>query len=501
MTISVFLVIAIHPTRAGPTSPSLDGTGQAGCGHSTNSCAGPISTSNPNDIVIVYAMEGLDLQTSCTFSVSDTAGLSWSLRASAAGRNDGSTNGYRDQIGEFWAKSSGVLSSDIITESISGCASTQYGGEYNGFQAFAVSGANFNAPFDPSTIPGSANGYSNTPSVAVSTSNSNDMIISAAQQSSYGTLTPGSGFTGITANTEFETVSSPVTNFSVTWGDSATWYWEMIADAITGQASPPDFSFQPLPLTVQLSYSSATAASIVIPVTVFSQGGFSGTVNLSAQASCGGGPACSVTPASASVNLVNSGSSTAQFTFSIVVGPNDRNNEYILSYYDSFVVTGTSGGLAHQASTQPLVCLPPYDQQSNNWSGYVMDFNCNPYNSPVYFASAAWNVPSVSEPGYLACWYQDCSIVPWVGLMHDTHGSTGIVQIGTVSNVNCPITGCATHYSAVWEFFPSPGPLLTALLPWEYPSPLGPGCRGVNQWVRGRSVPSVTALTSFALAR
>jgi len=123
----------------------------------------------------------------------------------------------------------------LITESISGCAGV-HGGEYNGFQAFGISGANFYAPFDPNTsLPGSANAYSNTPSVAVSTSNSNDMIISIAQQSSYGTLSAGSGFTilipGI-AYSEYKTSNSPVSNLQVTFGDTATWYWEQITDAL-----------------------------------------------------------------------------------------------------------------------------------------------------------------------------------------------------------------------------------------------------------------------------
>ncbi|TMI60317.1 hypothetical protein E6H12_10610, partial [Candidatus Bathyarchaeota archaeon] len=182
----------------------------------------------------------MDLQTHCTFSVSDTAGLSWTLRGSVSGRNDGSIGSDRDQIAEFWAKSSSALSSDTITESISGCASTQYGGEYNGLEAFGVSGANFNTPFDPNaSLPGSASSNSNTPSVTLSTnSNSNDMIISAAQQTSYGVLTAGSGFSTVVqggtggATTEYKVVNSPVTNFQVAFGDSATWYWEQIADAI-----------------------------------------------------------------------------------------------------------------------------------------------------------------------------------------------------------------------------------------------------------------------------
>jgi RHS repeat-associated protein len=221
--------------RYDPISLGIDGSATAGCGHNTNSCSTIFSTSHANDVVIVYTLEVLDLQTSCTFGVTDTAGLTWNYRAGVGGRNDGSTGGYRDQIGEFWAKSSGILSSDTITESISGCAGS-YGGEYNGLEVFGITGANFNTPFDPnSSLPGTANGQSNTPSKSISTSNSGDMIIGVAQQSSYGTLGAGNGFTSIFsggAASEYQLVISPVTNLPVAFSDTASYYWETIADAI-----------------------------------------------------------------------------------------------------------------------------------------------------------------------------------------------------------------------------------------------------------------------------
>ncbi len=222
---------------------SIDGSAIQGCGHNTNSCSTLFSTSHSNDVIIVYTMETLDLQTVCTFSVSDSAGLSWTLRANVSGRNDGTTGTDRDQLAEFWARSTGTLSSDNITESISGCASTEYGGEYNGLMVFGMSGANFNNPFDPNTgLPGKASSYGNSPSAGISTSNSNDLIIGVALQSSYPTLTPGPGFTLINTGggfsvSEYEHVSSPVTSFPVAFGDNSTWYWEVIGDAVQASSS------------------------------------------------------------------------------------------------------------------------------------------------------------------------------------------------------------------------------------------------------------------------
>src|SRR5438094_3557853 len=238
---------AILVTIVSPAAGSLgiDASAEAGCGHDTNSCSATLSTLHGYDLIIVYAIESLDLQTSCNFSVNDTAGLYWTLRGSVSGRNDGTTGSDRDQIAEFWAASPSVLSSDIITESISGCASIEHGAEYNSLLVVAIAGANLSSPFDPDvSLPASASDYSNTPALALSTGNSQDMIISAGQQSSFGTLTPGPGFSQIFSNgpgwsaEEYQIVNATQTNLTVTYVDDATWYWEIMGDAV--QAAPPD---------------------------------------------------------------------------------------------------------------------------------------------------------------------------------------------------------------------------------------------------------------------
>ncbi len=224
------------------TPPALDGSSNNFCGHDTNSCSTLLSTSKQNDVIIVYAVEDLDLQTSCTFSVSDTAGLQWTQRAQATGRNDGTTGTDRDQIAEFWAISPNPLTNDIVTESILGCASF-YGGEYNGLMAFGISGANTNTPFDSNTsLPAtSSDNFGTTASVQLSTSNPADMIIGAVLHGGAGTIpTAGSGFTMITSSgaganaAEYETVTTVVSNATVSFGDPISDYWEMIGDAVQG---------------------------------------------------------------------------------------------------------------------------------------------------------------------------------------------------------------------------------------------------------------------------
>src|SRR3989442_15862379 len=123
----------------------IDNNAKTGCGHNTNSCSLIFNTSQPNDIIVVFTTELLDLQTSCTFTVTDTSGLSWTMRGSASGGNDGSTGGNRDQLGEFWAKSVNKLSSDTITESISGCAGV-YGGWGKRLNGGGNNGGQLNKP-------------------------------------------------------------------------------------------------------------------------------------------------------------------------------------------------------------------------------------------------------------------------------------------------------------------------------------------------------------------
>ena len=242
-----FFLSAASPTRTpiaqamvSPSAPSgghtrlaLDGTAASACDHTTNSCSAVLSTSRNNDILIAYTFEDLNLQTSpCTFSVSDGAALSWASRSGIVFGNGG-----LDQLQEFWAESSAVLSSDTITESISGCASAQFGGEYNGLMVFGVSGADFNNPFDPDTsMPGTGSSYGSTTSVTISTSRHNDMIIGGSRLTSQ---SPGAGFTLIistdafmTDSTEYKVVKQPVTSLPVTFTSTITTYWEAIADAL-----------------------------------------------------------------------------------------------------------------------------------------------------------------------------------------------------------------------------------------------------------------------------
>jgi len=232
-----------YPTTSAG-QPQVDGSALANCSNVSQSCSVSLQTSHPNDIIIVFTSETLNQEIyGCRFAVTDTAGLSWTARSNIVyGRAD---QGDRDELQEFYAKALGTLSSDTITESISGC-----GNNYNGLQAFAISGANFSNPFDTnSALPGTGSdgvsGQQATTSATISTSNANDFVFAGVQ---HGTpaATAQSGFMLITSDgahaTEYRFPNSVLTNYGVIFSFGVSSYWEEIADAIqlSNQVNYPD---------------------------------------------------------------------------------------------------------------------------------------------------------------------------------------------------------------------------------------------------------------------
>src|SRR5438132_1025642 len=145
IVISIVLVAGIFPSSIKNVSAvtaqaalAVDGFTRTSCPNSTSVCTTTLSTTQKNDIIIVYTVETLYLQSSCTFNVFDTAVLFWTARSQIVFSGD-----RRAEFQEFWARSIGPLSSDAITESIIGC-----GTNYNTVVALGISGANFARPFD-----------------------------------------------------------------------------------------------------------------------------------------------------------------------------------------------------------------------------------------------------------------------------------------------------------------------------------------------------------------
>lgn len=271
----------VNSLSSAPVLPLyVDGSAQNFCGRNTNSCVAYLITQHNKDIIIVYTVVALDLQSSCTFSVSDTAGLIWTTRSIASPILF--RDGNRAQIQEFWARSWLTLSNDILTESIWGCASLQYGGEYNGLMVFGITGTNFDSPFDPAFLPNTASGTSTGASVTISTIYPNDMIIGGIWQGASAIppgLTPGIGFTGITVNqgaamgAEYTNTNTALNNALVSFGDTNSSDWVLVGDAVQARKATVQTAAPPSHLYVNVNatypYISVTMQDLPVALAAY----------------------------------------------------------------------------------------------------------------------------------------------------------------------------------------------------------------------------------------
>lgn len=223
-----WLLLATAPAWA--ATPVLDGN-SLWVTHSSNAALVlTLTTSNANDIVVV----AVTLNGGTVTSISDVAGLTWALRKTTSGL------GASNPIEEWYAKSTGALTGDVITVNVS--ASTTFVGGV----AFGVSGATFASPLDPytSALPFGIGGSAQT----FSTYNANTMVIGLYRFQSTSTPTAGAGWTGIGTNTstfelaEYQTFTAAQTSTSAAIGTGAGNANGGIVDAFTSDAPNTIFS-------------------------------------------------------------------------------------------------------------------------------------------------------------------------------------------------------------------------------------------------------------------
>lgn len=204
---------------------AIDGTSSASSNIVT-SVKTSLSTTYSSDVIFcIVAGNG----TSQIPTITDSSGLTWTQRSSA----QSTTNNYF--VFEFYALANNPLSGDQIKASIASAANMR-------IVSFGISGAKTSSPFDVNPVIASGI-YSTQPSVSISTTNSNDMILGLLIEGGSPTITQGSGFSTIASVAfgpevfgEYQTVSSLQSNLAVGASASPNNDWAIIADAI--QAAP-----------------------------------------------------------------------------------------------------------------------------------------------------------------------------------------------------------------------------------------------------------------------
>jgi hypothetical protein len=178
------------------------------------SAGATLTTTHSPDVVIV------SVSGTATFTptVTDGSSLSWTNRNSATGT---------PKVNEWYAIASGTLTSDRI-----GVTFSAFGGFYT-IVAFGVDGANTASPFDGSTT--TATGSSTAPTVSLTTTATNDLVIGLVATGVTDTFTVGSGFalvqSGSYGSTESKAAATAGAN-AVSYTIGTTTTWAILADAI-----------------------------------------------------------------------------------------------------------------------------------------------------------------------------------------------------------------------------------------------------------------------------
>ncbi len=208
------LAVLAVDTTAGPNAGGV-------CGNNIS-----LTTGGTNRLIILHVSFGT---TASGVSVSDTAGLTWTQRASEIQATTG--------IQEWWAKAPSTLSSDTITVN---CTSSGLS-----FIAIAISGADTTTPFDTNgSVPAhNQSAGSTSASLTISTTNANTLLLAILRGAgSLGTITGPSGFTSVGPATTsspryYKIVSSTQSSVAVAYSWTNSVANGYIVDAIQAPAA------------------------------------------------------------------------------------------------------------------------------------------------------------------------------------------------------------------------------------------------------------------------
>lgn len=224
------LIVGPQSSGGGGT-PTADGTPANASAGATATIALTLTCPTSGDLIYVAGQGGTGLGGGTVLTVSDTAGLTWHLRAQEL-----DVGGARI-TSTAYAVAPGAITSDTITlGSVSNAIS------FSGAEAICVKGYNAGAPFDPNgSIPALAQANTAAPATSgVSTTFSTPLVIATVTAQGAGppsadtgfTLVWNAGATGPVGALEYEAAGSALSGATVNFPVTGTSAWGMTVDAI-----------------------------------------------------------------------------------------------------------------------------------------------------------------------------------------------------------------------------------------------------------------------------
>jgi hypothetical protein len=248
---------------------AIDGTGATQCqlNLATSTCVVTLSTTNTNDVIMVEAYEAISSCSSVVNqpTIADTSLLSWTGRGYTVSSNT------HVSVKEFWAISTGLLSTDAITVTSTGGTGTGACVMLNVI-AFGVSGANTATPFDTNAgLPYVSTGSGTSSTTTITTSNANDFLFTdiVTGCSNGGLAVPGGYSTIANLDTScalaqsdalYKIVSSTQIGVAVTYTWSTSHGFGQMTDAIQ-QATVPTVT---MPISVIVAPAGSASGTFGI---------------------------------------------------------------------------------------------------------------------------------------------------------------------------------------------------------------------------------------------
>jgi 5-hydroxyisourate hydrolase-like protein (transthyretin family) len=369
LLVSIFIISSLMETaNATITTPSVDTTaGSHAIKFSANPTTLSITTSTTQEIIYATCYSKTSGK---SLTISSSPALTWHYRGG------GNTSGSNGEIAAWWAVSATAQS---ITITFSGSST---GGSV--MSVFCIKNANTNSPFDPNLTTASYNsGSSTTASCSLTTSNSNNLLISVISTSNNKAITAGSGYTQIDNTGTSHACSGASEYLQVSTEGSYTPNYSMAASAAWVEVAD---AFVPASQSITITSSPQTGSGYITvngtaQTTPYTATWTPGTVlALSATGTVSGGIGKQYVYSSWS----DSGAQTHYYTVQSASETVTAN--YQTQYQVSFIVNPSGSGVINQADgyyaeSTIITATPASGYSFDHWSADTGSISFNDASS------------------------------------------------------------------------------------------------------------------------